>query len=58
MHRLAWILLLVSLAACAPLTSGELERLEGRASHDELTQVPDRQDFRTPRQKLPSFLLF
>ncbi|WP_170304559.1 hypothetical protein [Desulfolutivibrio sulfodismutans] len=58
MQRLVWILLFATLASCAPLCSGELERLQGRASHDELTQVPDRQDFRTPRQKLPSFLLF
>jgi len=58
MHRLVWLLLFVTLASCAPLSSGELERLQGRKSHDELTQVPDRQDFRTPRQKLPSFLLF
>jgi hypothetical protein len=57
MHRLVWILLF-SLAACAPVCSGELERLQNRTSHDELTQVPDRQDFRTPRQKLPSFVLF
>lgn len=61
MHRLAWIVLsitCIALASCAPLCSGELERLQGRTSHDELTQVPDRQDFRTPRQKLPSFFLF
>lgn len=58
MHRLVWLLLFVTLTSCAPLCSGELERLQGRKSHDELTQVPDRQDFRTPRQKLPSFLLF
>jgi hypothetical protein len=58
MHRLAAIALLFSLAACAPLCDGDLERQQGRASHDALTQVPDRQDFRTPRQKLPSFLLF
>mgnify|MGYP001806441473 CR=1 FL=1 len=58
MHRLAAIVLLFSLAACAPLCDGDLERLQGRTSHDALTQVSDRQDFRTPRQKLPSFLLF
>ncbi|WP_176630276.1 hypothetical protein [Desulfolutivibrio sulfoxidireducens] len=57
MQRLVWILLF-SLSACAPLCSGELERLANRDSHDTLTQVPDRQDFRTPRQKLPSCVLF
>lgn len=59
MHRLVCLILAtIALASCAPLCSGELERLQGRESHDALTQVPDRQDFRTPRQKLPSFMLF
>ncbi len=57
MHRLVWIAIL-ALTACAPVCSGELERLQNRDSHDELTQVQGRQDFRTPRQKLPSFVLF
>uniref|UniRef100_I2Q5N4 Lipoprotein n=1 Tax=Desulfovibrio sp. U5L TaxID=596152 RepID=I2Q5N4_9BACT len=48
---------LASLAACAPVATGELERLYNRENNDRLTQIEGRQDFRTFRQKTPSFLL-
>jgi hypothetical protein len=48
---------LASLAACAPVGTGELERLYNRENNDRLTQIAGRQDFRTFRQKTPSFLL-
>ncbi len=42
---------------CAPVATGELERLYNRDNNDCLTQIQGRQDFRTFRQKTPSFLL-
>ena len=50
-------LLVLVAAACAPVATGELERILDRQSNDCLTQVAGRQDFRTMRQKTPSFLL-
>lgn len=44
-------------AGCAPVGTGELERLYNRDNNDCLTQIQGRQDFRTFRQKTPSFLL-
>ncbi len=44
-------------AACAPVANGELERQLNFTTNNCLTQVPDREDFRTFRQKTPSFLL-
>jgi hypothetical protein len=59
MIRLAAALLLSTLlAACAPVASGEMERLYNKENNDKMTQIEGRQDFRTFRQKTPSFLLF
>ncbi|UJX40010.1 hypothetical protein K9F62_15005 [Desulfovibrio sp. JY] len=44
-------------AACAPIANGELERKLDFETNNCLTQVQGRQDFRTFRQKTPSFLL-
>jgi hypothetical protein len=55
---LAALLLTTVLAACAPAASGELERLYNKDNNDKMTQIEGRQDFRTFRQKTPSFLLF
>jgi hypothetical protein len=44
-------------AACAPVGNGEFERLYNKDNNDQLTQIQGRQDFRTFRQKTPSFLL-
>lgn len=49
--------LLAQLAACAPVATGELDRLYARRDNDKLTQVEGRQDFRTLRQQLPGFVL-
>ncbi|MHC1789857.1 hypothetical protein [Solidesulfovibrio sp.] len=57
MLRLAALLLTLATAACAPVANGELARLYNRESDDCLTQIQGRQDFRTFRQKTPSFLL-
>ena len=57
MPRILVALLPLLLAACAPVATGELERILDRQSNDCLTQVSGRQDFRTMRQKTPSFLL-
>ncbi len=57
MLRLIAVLLATLLAACAPVANGELERLYNRDNNDALTQIQGRQDFRTFRQKTPSFLL-
>ncbi len=57
MARLLIALLLLVLAACAPVATGEMDRLLNRSSHDCLTQIAGRQDFRTVRQRMPSFLL-
>jgi hypothetical protein len=57
MPRILVALLALLLAACAPVATGELERILDRQSNDCLTQVAGRQDFRTMRQKTPSFLL-
>ncbi|WP_169740590.1 hypothetical protein [Solidesulfovibrio alcoholivorans] len=57
MPRILVALLALLLAACAPVATGELERILDRQSNDCLTQVSGRQDFRTMRQKTPSFLL-
>jgi len=43
-------------AACAPVADGELYRLNQK-KQDIATHMEDRQDFRTERQHLPSFLL-
>lgn len=50
-------LAVLAAAACAPVATGELERLYNRENNDCLTQIQGRQDFRTFRQKTPSFLL-
>lgn len=50
-------LLVLVAAACAPVATGELERLYNYDNNNCLTQVQGRQDFRTFRQKTPSFLL-
>jgi hypothetical protein len=56
--RLVLVLaLLAQLAACAPVATGEWDRLYFRETNDRLTQVEGREDYRTFRQKLPSFLL-
>ncbi len=57
MPRLLIALIALLLAACAPVANGELERILDRESNDRLTQIYGRQDFRTMRQKTPSFLL-
>ena len=57
MLRLAAALLALLAAACAPVANGELARLYNRDNDDCLTQIQGRQDFRTFRQKTPSFLL-
>jgi len=57
MLRLFVVLATLFIAACAPVANGELERQLNFTSNNCLTQVPDRQDFRTFRQKTPSFLL-
>ena len=57
MLRVCAALVAAVLAACAPLGNGELDRLYNRNNNDCLTQMQDRQDFRTFRQKTPSFLL-
>ncbi len=57
MPRILVALLPLLLAACATVATGELERILDRQSNDCLTQVAGRQDFRTMRQKTPSFLL-
>ena len=57
MPRLLVALLPLLLAACAPVATGELERLYNYDNNNCLTQVQGRQDFRTFRQKMPSFLL-
>lgn len=57
MRYLLCAALLVQLAACAPVGSGELDRLYARRDNDKLTQVEGRQDYRTLRQQLPGFLL-
>lgn len=56
--RLVVILaLLAQLAACAPIATGEWDRVYNQEGNDRLTQIEGRQDFRTMRQKRPSFLL-
>jgi hypothetical protein len=56
--RLVLVLVLLSqLAACAPLASGELDRLYGWRNNNKQTQTADRQDFRTFRQQLPGCVL-
>jgi len=57
MLRILALLLAALTAACAPVATGELERLYNRENNDRLTQIEGRQDFRTFRQKTPSFLL-
>lgn len=57
MLRFAVALLTLLVAACAPVGNGELARLYNRDSDDCLTQIQGRQDFRSFRQKTPSFLL-
>lgn len=57
MLRILALLLTALVAACAPVATGELERLYNRENNDRLTQIECRQDFRTFRQKTPSFLL-
>lgn len=57
MPRFLLALLVLLLAACAPVATGELERILDRQTNDCLTQVAGRQDFRTTRQKIPAFLL-
>ena len=57
MLRYAVALLALLAAACAPVGNGELARLYNRDSDDCLTQIQGRQDFRSFRQKTPSFLL-
>lgn len=55
--RLLYALALVSLlAACGPVSTGELVRLNQPACDREV-QLEGRQDFRTVRQQWPSFLL-
>lgn len=57
MRRVYALLLLLALAACAPVANGEYDRVYHRKEQDRLTQVEGRQDFRTDRQKTPSYLL-
>jgi hypothetical protein len=57
MRALLLCILLAQLAACAPLATGELDRLYDRSTNDKLTQVEGRQDFRTLRQQLPGCVL-
>ena len=57
MLRIAAVLLTLFAAACAPVGNGELARLYNRESDDCLTQIQGRQDFRSFRQKTPTFLL-
>ncbi|MEA4854910.1 MAG: hypothetical protein AAGU21_20865 [Solidesulfovibrio sp.] len=57
MPRILLALVALALAACAPVANGELARILDRQTNDCLTQVAGRQDFRTMRQKTPSFLL-
>lgn len=57
MARTLVFLLALWLTACAPVATGELDRILDRQTNDRLTQVSGRQDFRTMRQKTPSFLL-
>ncbi|WP_428560591.1 MAG: hypothetical protein ACP59X_16930 [Solidesulfovibrio sp. DCME] len=57
MSRILLVLATLAVAACAPVANGELARILDRQSNDCLTQVAGRQDFRTMRQKTPSFLL-
>lgn len=56
--RILILLATLCAAACAPVANGEMERLYNRDNNDQLTQIQGRQDFRTFRQKTPSFLLF
>ncbi len=58
MPRFFVLLAVLCVTACAPVANGELERLYNRENNDRLTQIEGRQDFRTFRQKTPSFLLF
>jgi len=56
MRRILVLSLLGLLTACAPVATGELVRLNQPACDREV-QLEGRQDFRTVRQQLPSFLL-
>ncbi len=49
--------MLVFLAGCAGFADGEWERLYNTDYNNELTQIPEKQDFRTFRQQLPNCLL-
>ena len=56
-YRLVLVILALCAASCAPMANGELARLYNRENDDCLTQMQGRQDFRSFRQKTPSFLL-
>lgn len=57
MRRILLLSLLgLLVAACAPIATGEVARLDQKKM-DRLTHMEGRQDFRTSRQRLPSFLL-
>lgn len=56
MRPILVLVLLGLLAACAPVATGELDRLN-QSANDRLTQVEGRQDYRTFRQQMPSFLM-
>ena len=51
------IILLLFLAGCAGIVDGQTERLYNVKYNNELTQIPEKQDYRTFRQQLPDFLL-
>ena len=56
--RLVLVLALLSqLTACAPMATGEWDRVYNQEENDRLTQIEGRQDFRTMRQKRLSFML-
>jgi hypothetical protein len=51
------LILLLFLAGCAGIADGQVERLYNVKYNNELTQIPEKQDYRTFRQQLPDFLL-
>ncbi len=51
------LILLLFLAGCAGIADGQAQRLSTVEYHNELTQIPEKQDYRTFRQSLPDFLL-
>jgi len=55
--RIILLGMLLFLTGCAGFADGEWERLYNTEYNNQLTQIPEKQEYRTFRQQLPNFLL-